>query len=73
LPTNQFVKCNKQQIVNMTQVDSFNNNSIEIKGQQISISRTEQLEVLKNKNVDYIYKSAFCPKFLLLLEQRTFL
>jgi len=47
LPTNQFVKCNKQQIVNMTQVDSFNNNSIEIKGQQISISRTEQLEVLK--------------------------
>jgi hypothetical protein len=31
----------------MTQVDSFNNNSIEIKGQQIAISRTEQLEVLK--------------------------
>jgi DNA-binding LytR/AlgR family response regulator len=47
LPANQFVKCNKQQIINMTQVDSFNNNSIEIKGQQISISRTEQLEVLK--------------------------
>lgn len=47
LPANQFVKCNKQQIVNMTQVDSFNSNSIEIKGQQISISRTEQLEVLK--------------------------
>jgi DNA-binding LytR/AlgR family response regulator len=47
LPANQFVKCNKQQIVNMTQVDSFNSNSIEIKGQQIAISRTEQLEVLK--------------------------
>jgi DNA-binding LytR/AlgR family response regulator len=47
LPTDQFVKCNKQFIVNMTQVDSFNNNSIEIKGQQIAISRTEQLEVLK--------------------------
>jgi DNA-binding LytR/AlgR family response regulator len=47
LPANQFVKCNKQQIINMTQVDSFNSNSIEIKGQQIAISRTEQLEVLK--------------------------
>ena len=47
LPANQFLKCNKQQIVNMTLVDSFNNNSIEIKGHQIAISRTEQLEVLK--------------------------
>lgn len=47
LPADQFVKCNKQQIANMTQVDSFNNNSIEIKGQQIAISRTEQFEVLK--------------------------
>ncbi|MCX6186857.1 MAG: response regulator [Bacteroidetes bacterium] len=47
LPADQFVKCNKHQIVNMTKVDSFNNNSIEIKGQQIAISRTEQFEVLK--------------------------
>jgi DNA-binding LytR/AlgR family response regulator len=47
LPADKFVKCNKQHIVNIKQVDSFNNNSIEIKGQQITISRTEQLEVLK--------------------------
>jgi DNA-binding LytR/AlgR family response regulator len=47
LPADKFVKCNKQHIVNIKQVDSFNNNSIEIKGQQIAISRTEQLEVLK--------------------------
>ncbi|MFA9212886.1 MAG: LytR/AlgR family response regulator transcription factor [Candidatus Methylacidiphilales bacterium] len=47
LPADQFVKCNKQFIINLKQVDSFDNNSIEINGQQISISRTEQLEVLK--------------------------
>jgi DNA-binding LytR/AlgR family response regulator len=47
LPADKFVKCNKQFIINIMQADSFNSNSIEIKGQQIAISRTEQTEVLK--------------------------
>ncbi len=47
LPADKFVKCNKQYIVSIKKIDSFNSNSIEIIGKQIAISRTEQTEVLK--------------------------
>jgi DNA-binding LytR/AlgR family response regulator len=47
LPANKFVKCNKQFIVNMQQIESFSSNTIAIKGNEISISRNEQEEVLK--------------------------
>ena len=47
LPTNKFVKCNKRFIVNMQQIESFSSNTIAIKGNEISISRNEQEEVLK--------------------------
>lgn len=47
LPADKFVKCNKQFIANIQQVDSFSANSIIIKGYQVSISRNEQTDVLK--------------------------
>ena len=51
LPANKFVKCNKQFIVNMQQIESFSSNTIAIKGNEISISRNEQEEVLKRLKV----------------------
>jgi two-component system response regulator LytT len=47
LPANKFVKCNKQFIINTHQVESFGSNEVIVKGQAISISRNEQIEVLK--------------------------
>lgn len=47
LPVNLFVKCNKQQIINLKKVESFNSNSVKINGIEISISRTEHDEVFK--------------------------
>ena len=47
LPANKFVKCNKQFIVNIQQIESFSNSMVNIKGNEISISRNEQDEVLK--------------------------
>jgi DNA-binding LytR/AlgR family response regulator len=51
LPANKFVKCNKQFIVNMQQIESFSSNTIVIKGNEITISRNEQDEVLKRLKV----------------------
>ncbi len=51
LPANKFVKCNKQFIVNTQQVESFSSNTIVIKGNEISISRNEQAEVLRRLKV----------------------
>lgn len=47
LPANQFVRCNKQNIINIQKVESFNSSTIVINKTEISISRTEQDEVLK--------------------------
>lgn len=51
LPENDFVKCNKQFIVNIQQVEIFSTTALEINGSQITISRNEQDEVLKRLKV----------------------
>jgi DNA-binding LytR/AlgR family response regulator len=46
LPAADFVKCHKQFIINVHQVDSFNSEQVIIKGQEIPISRNNQTAVL---------------------------
>lgn len=47
LPADNFVKCNKQFIINIKHLESFSANEVVINGHYISISRNEQAEVLK--------------------------
>ena len=47
LPINDFVKCHRQFIINIFQVESFKTNEVKIQGVTIPISRNTQDEVLK--------------------------
>lgn len=46
LPTSDFVKCHKQYIININQVESFSADNVTINGDAIPISRAAQEEVL---------------------------
>ena len=47
LPMNDFVKCHKQFIINIINVESFSNSEVSIQGFKIPISRNTQDEVLR--------------------------
>jgi two-component system, LytTR family, response regulator LytT len=47
LPPNQFVRCHKQYVVNVAQVQKFGTNSLIISSFELPISRTEKEEVLR--------------------------
>jgi DNA-binding LytR/AlgR family response regulator len=46
LPKTNFVKCGKQYIINTQHVNHFNNQTLNINGQNISISRNTRQQVL---------------------------
>jgi DNA-binding LytR/AlgR family response regulator len=62
LPQKDFVKCYKQFIINVNHVKNFGTDELIINGQQIPISRNNQIEVVnKLKNVDYIQNFGLNP------------